>query len=130
MNSVAVDMTTLIAANTVHVFGTDLFALEWNKNVEAQVLILDVSGFDTDEKLNSEQPVFQMLVRGDPGDDMVTAYTVIRAIHEFLIAEPTQNISGDEYQQFEPMSTIMGLGRDDEDRAVYSINYYTFRASI
>lgn len=131
MNSVSEDVMTLINTNTVHVTGTDLFALEWNEEVDSQVLVLDLSGFNTEDKENSEQPIFQVLVRGNPGEDMATAYATIRAIHEFLIAQPTQDIGvGNEYQQFTPMGTIMPLGRDDQDRAVYSMNYYTFRAAI
>lgn len=131
MNSVSEDIATLLAANALGVIGTTLFFLAWNDRVEAQTLILDAGGFDTEDKENSEQPIFQVLVRGEPGEDMKTAYTTIRAVHEFLIAQATQDIGvGNEYQQFTPISTIMGLGRDENDRAVYSMNYYTFRAAI
>jgi len=131
MNSVSEDIATLLAANALGTIGTDLFFLAWGDGVDSQILILDVGGFSTEDKENSEQPIFQVLSRGKPGEDMKTAYATIRAVHEFLIAEPTQDIGvGNEYQQFTPISTIMGLGRDDNNRAVYSMNYYTFRASI
>lgn len=130
LNSVSVDIMNLLAANALGTVGDDLFAIAWGEGVDAQTLILDQPGFDTTLKENHEQPVFQVLVRGGKNTDMNTAYTAIRDVHEFLIIQPEQILGGVEYLHYEPISTILTLGRDDKDRAIFSMNYYTFRQSI
>ncbi len=130
MIAVSIDITTLLAANALGTYGTDLFAMEWNDELDAQTLILDQAGIDSPLKESHEQPFFQVLVRGEKGDDMNTAYQAIRAIHEFLIQAPTQLIGLCEYTGFDPLSTIINLGRDDNNRAIFSMNYYTFRSSL
>jgi len=130
LNAVSVDIMNLLAANALGTIGTDLFAFAWGEGVDAQTIILDQAGFDSPLKESHEQPIFQVLVRGNKAEDMNTAYNTMRAVHEFLIAQPTQVLSGNEYYQYEPISTILTLGRDNNDRAVYSMNYYTFRQSI
>lgn len=130
MKSVSIDIMNLLAANGLGAVGTNLFAMAWNEEVDAQTVVIDGEGFNTTLKDEYENPVFRILVRGSKGDDMNTAYTAIRAVHEFLIVQPTQIIDGTEYLQYEPLSTIMTLGRDDNDRAVFSINYYTFRNPV
>ena len=126
MNSVSVDILTLLTNNGF----TGLYAMAWNDSIDAQTLILDQAGFDSPLKDEHEQPIFQILVRGEKNADLNTAYQAMRAIHEFLIQAPTQNIDACEYTGFDPLSTIINLGRDDNDRAVFSMNYYTFRSSI
>ena len=103
-------------------------------------MVMDSEGFNTTLKTDLtdagalaagyEQPVFTVLARGASGEDMNTAYTTIRSVHEFLIVQPTQTIGTTEYLQYEPLSTILTLGRDDNDRAVFSIRYYTFRNPV
>ena len=130
MNAVCFDIMNLLAANGLGTIGTDLFAFAWAEGVDRQTLIIDNAGIDTTLKESHENPVFQLLVRGERGEDMNTTYAVIRDTHEFLIAQPTQVLDGNEYYQYEPISTLLTLGRDNNDRAVYSMNYKTFRQSI
>lgn len=127
MNPVSLDIMMLLELNALGTRGIDLFAMAWNESVQAQVLILDTPGVDSPVKDIYEQPTFQILVRGEKGGDMIETYDKLRGIHEFLIDQPTQFIGATEYLQYEPLSTIAGLGRDDNDRAVFVMNYYTFR---
>jgi len=127
MKAVSVDIVYLLNAAGQGVSGVDLFAMAWAEGVDAQTLILDNAGQDSPMKETYEAPGFQLLVRGEKGEDLNTAYTKIRTIHEYLIGEPAQTVDGTDYNGFEPLSTITGLGRDDNDRAVFSMNYYTFR---
>ncbi|MCK5641221.1 MAG: hypothetical protein KAJ19_10500 [Gammaproteobacteria bacterium] len=108
--------------------GTDLFIMEWGKDVDAQTLILDSGGIDSDLKDIYAQPTFQILVRGKSSDGGIGASDQMRAIHEFLIARPTEAINGRTYLQFEPIGEPAPLGRDDNDRHVWSANYFTYRA--
>lgn len=140
MNSVSIDIMNLLQTNGFGTIGTSLFAMAWGDGVDSQTLVMDSEGFNTTLKTDLddnglplagyEQPVFTVLVRGNKGEDMNTAYQTIRGIHEFLIVQPTQTIGTTEYLQYEPLSTILTLGRDDNDRAVFSIRYYTFRNPI
>ncbi len=127
MKAVSVDIATLLEDNGLGVFGTDLFAMAWGEGVDKQVLIMDTPGRDSPLKGLYENPTFQVLVRGAKNDDLNTAYVTIRDIHEFLIAQPSQDIDGTGYLEYEPLSTIAGLGRDKNDRAIFSMNYFTFR---
>lgn len=127
MKAVSVDIMQLLNDNAFGTIGTDLFAMAWNESVNAQILVMDVPGVDSPLKEVYENPSFQVLVRGDKGADMVTAHDLLRSIHEFLVVQPVQFIGTTEYLQYEPLSTLSGLGRDDNDRAVFSMNYYTFR---
>lgn len=130
MKAVSVDMMTLLELNDFGTVGTDLFAMEWNANVDEQVLIIDTPGIDSPVKDIYEQPTFQILVRGGQGGDMIDTYNRLRSIHEFLISQPTQSIGSTGYLQYEPLSTIAGLGRDDNNRAIFSMNYFTIRNPI
>lgn len=107
---------------------TNLFIMEWGKEVDAQVLIMDGTGIDSDLKDIYEQPTFQVLVRGKKTDGGITVSDRIRAVHEFLIGEPTRTINGRNYLQFEPISLPTSIGRDENDRPQWSANYFTFRA--
>lgn len=123
-NALSIDVMALLAANALGTVGTNLFAMEWGDKVDAQTLILDTGGIPSDLKDSYEQPTFQILVRGNRNADANIAYQSIRAVHDFLIAQPsTINLL-----QFEPNSgppTL--LGRDENDRMTYSCNYYTYR---
>lgn len=135
-NAVCIDVMNLLSANGFGTIGTNLFAMAWGDDVDSQVMVMDSEGFETTLKTDLddmglpiagyEQPTFRVLVRGNKGEDMNTAYTAIRNIHEFLIVQTTTT----DYLQYEPISTILTLGRDDNDRAVFSSRYYTFRNPI
>ena len=130
MKAVSVDIMTLLANNSLGTIGTNLFAMAWGEGVDEQVLVLDAPGVNSPLKKVYEQPSFQILVRGEKNGDMNDAYQKMRDIHEFLIAQPSQDIDDTGYLQYEPLSSIAGLGRDDNDRGIFSMNYYTFRNSI
>lgn len=128
--SVSQDIATLLEGGGLGlVQAADLFIMEWGPDsTDEQILIMDTAGFDSDLKEIYEQPTFQVLARGARAAGGNAAYDSIRAVHEFLIAQETQSIGGREYLQYEPVSNIAGLGRDDNDRHVFSMNYFTYRA--
>jgi len=130
MKSVSIDIMSLLDTNAFGTTGTDLFAMAWNEDVDAQVLVMDGGNIDVPLKELNENPMFQILVRGNRGADMNTAYTLIRSIHEFLIVQVRQIIDLTEYVEYEPIGGINALGRDENDRTVFSSNYYTFRESL
>lgn len=130
-NAVSIDIMTFLAANGFGVIGTDLFAMAWGEGVDAQILIMDTGGIDTDLKLVVENPTFQILARGDKNIDINATFGVIRSAHEFLISAKDPVISGTAYiGGFEPRGIINSLGRDNNDRVMFSANYFTFRDPI
>ena len=124
LNAISVDVMTLLAANGFGTKGDDLMAMEWSDKRDGQTLILDTGGIASALKEQYEQPTFQVLTRGGKKDDANTSYQSSRAIYEFLIAQDTAcGLMG-----FEPTGGPPELiGRDENDRMVYSCNYYTFR---
>jgi hypothetical protein len=116
-----------LLSGTFGTIGTDLGAMAWLEGVNEQVLIIDTGDVTRDLALQSEQPTFQILSRGGKNDDLQVAHDKLRAIHEFLLPLGTTIINGEDYLSFFPVSGPTGIGRDDNDRAVFTANYSTFR---
>ena len=130
MNAVSFDIATLLAANGFGNFGDpggNIGAMAWLEGVDTQVLILDTGSIDRPLALQSEQPTFQILSRGNKGGDLKVAHDKLRTIHEFLLPLGTTTINGEDYLSFFPISAPTGIGRDKNDRAVFTANYSTFR---
>lgn len=117
---------TLLNANTLGTIGTDLFCFALEAEVDSQVCVIDVEDISS-YKENPEQSVFKVIVRGNKGEDMNTAFTRCRNIHEFLEPRVREVINGTEYLEYEPMAGVTTHGRDPNDRAVFSTTFYTFR---
>jgi len=128
-NSVAEDIADYIETGGFGVLGTDLFGVQWGPDGDdKQILVMETGGVDSPLKDAYEQPTFQILVRGDKNDRYPDIYARIRDIHEYLISSSeTTVINGLTYLGFEPLSNIAPIGKDDNDRFIYSSNYYTFR---
>ena len=94
--------------------------------MDSQICILDVEDIAS-FKENPDQSVFKVIVRGGKGEDMNTAFTRCRNIYDFLEPRAREIINGTEYLEYEPMSGVITHGRDPNDRAVFSANFYTFR---
>lgn len=127
-NAVSFDIMQLLAANGFGTQGTDLFALEWGAGIDKQILIMDSEGLESEQKLANEHPGFQVLTRGGKKESQGVAYASARAVHIFLINRPDLlTINGVDYLGFEPVSNLIPLGRDDNQRYTFSVNYLTYR---
>lgn len=128
-NAVSKDIATLLAANGFGTLGIDIFFGEWGKDsTDEQILILDTGGIDTVDKDQYEQPAFQVLQRGGKQKSVSVVYDAARLIDIFLKEQlPLVTINGTDYLGFDPVSTPTGIGRDENDRYVYTMNYVTFR---
>lgn len=127
MNAVSFDIMTLLDSNGDGTIGTDLSAMAWLEKVDEQVIVIDTGSIDRDLALQSEQPTFQILARGEKGADLKVTHDKLRAIHEFLLPLGTTEINGEDYLSFFPVGAPTGIGRDENDRAVFTANYSTFR---
>jgi len=128
-NAVSQDIADLLAANGFGTKGTDIFFGEWGKDsTDIQTLIIDTSGPDTVDKDQYEQPAFQVLQRGGRQKSVTAVFSKARAIDVFLKEQPPLlTINSTDYLGFDPVSTPTGIGRDENDRYVYTMNYVTFR---
>lgn len=131
-NAVSEDIMKLLHDNGYGVQGTDLFAMQWGSDSQdEQILVMDNGGLDPPLKDMYEQPVFQILVRGKKNGSAKVVHDRIRAIHEFLIVQDADTtINSTNYLEFEPLSSLSPVGKDENDRMVWSSNYYTYRNSI
>lgn len=128
VNSVAQDVAQLLNDNALGILATDLFAFQFADGIDAQTLVMETDAIPTEDKDQYEQPMFQVLVRGARQGPPATSYAIAKAAHEFLIAQPELvTINSTDYLGFEPLAGIAPLGRDENNRFVYSMNYYTFR---
>ncbi len=127
--AVSKDIATLLAGNGFGTLGTDIFFGEWGiDSTDEQTLIVDTAGQDTVDKAQYENPAFQVLRRGGRQKSVSVVHDAARAIHVFLIEQPSLvTINSTDYLGFDPVSNPAGIGRDDNDRYVYSMNYVTFR---
>ncbi len=132
-NSVIFDIVQLLDGQFGLTAAQNFFAGEWGmaatgEEIDSQVCVYETGGFDSPLRLLYEQPTFQIIVRGKRGENNQTPYNLLRQIHEYLIGlEEPVDINGACYLGFEPQGAIVQLGRDENDRFMYSINYYSYR---
>lgn len=135
LNSVAEDVRTLLNANSKGTEGTDLFSFQWGSaddgdEIDKQILVIELGSDDGGLKVELEIPTFQILVRGDTNEGVKSVHDRARDIFEFMCQQVRQTINGTEYVEFEPQGGPIPLGKDDNNRHLYSMNFFTFRESI
>lgn len=123
-NAISVDVVLALAGGAIGTPGIDLFAMEWGEGTDSQVLVIDTGGLTSDVRDTYEQPTFQILIRGARGGDANEVYQTARDVHTFLIQAPATA----DRLQFEPTAgPPQLLGRDENDRMIFSGNYFTYR---
>ena len=131
ISAIHYDIATLLNDNGFGTLGTDLFGGEWGISVDAQTLVLDGVGTPSDLKELYEQPSVQILVRGEKNQAAHLVYSSAKAISDFLVTlAESVTINTTEYKGFEPSSNIAPLGKDANERHIYSMNFFTYRAAI
>ena len=122
------DVAFHLNANGEGVLGTDLFAGEWGINVDAQTLVLEGPSPPMDLKGLFEQTAVQILVRGLKQQADFEVYEKARSVSDFLLALPDSvELNSVCYKGFEESSNIAPLGKDKEERFIYSMNFITYR---
>ena len=130
INAIHVDVATLLNDNALGTLGTDLFGGEWGIP-DAQTLTLDGVGTPSDLKELYEQPSVQILVRGARQEAAHLVYAKAKAISDFLLSQTEcVTINTTVYKGFEQGSNIAALGKDENERHIYSMNFTTYRAAI
>lgn len=135
MNPIYYDVAFFLQANGFGTIGEDLAGGEWNKAVNGnpfnkQTLVLEGIGTPSDLKDLYENPSVQILVRGDKMEPDVDVYRRAHTISRFLLSQPENvDVNGTCYKGFEEGSTIAPLGKDESQRFVYSMNFFTWRSA-
>jgi len=130
-NAVYYDITQLLSDNGFGTLGTNLNGSEWLIGVDAQTLVLDGVGTASPLKQTYEQTSVQILVRGEKLQASHLVYATAKAIYDFLVTQSESvTINTTEYKGFEPSSDIAPLGKDANERHIYSMNFSTYRAAI
>lgn len=131
MNPTYYDIMMALAVAGFGTAGVTLFGGEWG-GVDSQVLVLDGPGFSSELKDQYESPGFQVLVRGPksgaPDSRDIDVYRRAKSISDYLLALPeTFEANGACYKGIEETSNIAPLGKDANERFVYSMNFITWR---
>lgn len=131
IDPVYVHIMFLLAANNLGTTGENLFGGEWG-GPDEQTLVLDGVGVPSELKDTFENPGFQIICRGskpsDTGYRDIDVYQKAKAISNFLLAQTDHvEIQGVCYTGFEPSTNIAPLGKDENERFMYSMNFTTFR---
>lgn len=122
------DVAQHLSANGFGVLGDDLWAGEWGEDIDKQTLVMNGVGTVADPKELYENPGIQILVRGAKNEPDHEVYSVAKSISDFLLALlDGVDIQGTCYTGFEESTNIANLGKDDNERFVYSMNFTTFR---
>ncbi len=136
LNSVSEDIKTLLNDNSKGIEGTDLFAFGWGftdngEEINKQILVTDTGNIEALIKDEYENPTFNIMVRGGTNEQDKAVHARARDIYEFMLQQVRQTLNGNEYVQYAPISEeIIPLGKDDNNRIVYAMNFFTFRDSI
>lgn len=133
--AVSEDIKALLQANaaTIGISGIAVTSFEWRRNsggteLDKQIIVRDLDAIEALNKTSYEQPVFQILVRGDSREGYKTVHDRARDIYEFLLQQPRQTPGAVEYVQYAPFAGgLTPLPRDDNNRVVYAMTFFTYR---
>lgn len=135
LNAVSEDIRSLLNTSLFGVDGVDLFSLEWGtssdgQEVDKQILITDSDEIDASNKTAYANPTFIIWVRGSKNESHKSVHDRARDIYEFMLQQVRQTLNGNLYIQYAPQGGLISLGKDDNKRVVYSMNFFTYREPL
>ena len=127
VNPTYYDMAFHLDANGFGTLGSDLFGGEWG-SADRQTLVIEGPAIISELKELYESPGVQILVRGEKRDTDLEVYRTAKAISDYLLSLPDSvDINGTCYTGFEETTNLAALGKDENERFVYSMNFSTNR---
>ena len=127
MNPVYYDVAFHLQSNGFGTLGDDLFGGEWGDS-DKQILVIDGAGIPSPLKDSYEQPSVQILVRGNKLEPDYQVYRAAKLIYDFMVSLPeTVELNGTCYKGMEIGSNLAPLGKDENQRFIYSMNFTTWR---
>lgn len=116
-----------MATDAVGTPGTDLFHGEWGRP-DKQILVIEGSGIASEIKHIYEQPGIQILVRGRKKQASRLVYNDAKVVFDYVVClQDTGEINGTAYTGFEVFTPLTQLGKDENERFVYTMNFLTYR---
>lgn len=110
--------------------GDDIFGGEFG-DPDSQILVRSGDGqpaVPKDQYLNVD---IQILVRGNKRQSDPEVYAVGKKIFDFMILTPDQiEIDGVCFTGFEPITNLASLGKDENERFIYTMNFSTYTNPI
>lgn len=114
--------------------GIDLFCGEWghkdSDEIDSQVLVLNGAGEPSTHRAIYEMVGIQILVRGLRVQADIDVYEKAKQISDYILSLPEGVCAegyGTGYQGFEESSNIAALGKDNNERFIYSMNFTAYR---
>jgi hypothetical protein len=91
-----------------------------------QICVIQTGGFAQEERWTLNHPTFQVLVRSGDSSTGLEAKcdAVITALNKF-----DGTLSGTRYVDIQKMGDAHYLGRDEQRRPLYSLNFEAYRAA-
>ena len=127
MTPIYADIMYLLAGAGFGSIGTDIYGGEWGEP-DGQILCLEGVGVPSDLPELYEQPAVQILVRGSKRETDLDVYTRAKAVSSFLLSQSDCTLAnGHSYKGFEEGSNLAPLGKDSNERFIYTANYYSWR---
>lgn len=121
--STAYHVAQLLAAQGVGVFAAET---GWSINVGTEpdmpencVTVYDTGGLDPDTEQMDRRPTFQMRARAV---DYLTGWGKLNTARHYLLGAGPLTYSGVRYASFEMVGDIVSLGRDDNNRHIFTLN--------
>ncbi len=112
--------------------GKNMFCGEWGyidgEEVDAQVLIIDTEVSPFTLKESGENVGIQIIVRGDRTGSASVAYDLAKQISDEIL-KPRQPVTMgcSCYSDWDELTNIAGLGKDENGRHLFSMNFISHR---
>ncbi len=132
MNSPARHIATLLEASSVGLglaLGTDLFIAEELDSPDSIVTVYNTGGFAPQSNYEYLKPTVQVRVRGAKNTSSETSYTTAENIIDALHGVYEQTVSGTRYVQILALGDIFSLGKDENNRFIYTVNFEIHRVT-
>jgi hypothetical protein len=127
-NSPAKDIAILLDSENIAVLGENLFAYGAELKKGAQLVVIDTGGIESQQPQTYRTPTFQLLCFGEVGAGADSAYELVKSAELFLLNKTQAIIQGTCYAQFLQRGDLAYLGKDENDRPVWSGNYLCDRS--
>ena len=128
MNPIYADAAFFLQDNGFGTLGSDLFGGEWGEKTDKQILCLNGIATPAELKNLYEPQSLQIIVRGDKLGRDLDVYSRAHDIRKFFLCQPENvDMNGTCYKGFEEGSNLAPLGKDDNQRFMYSMNFTTTR---
>jgi len=125
-NFVCDDIQDYLIANGILNVG-DSQCFEWQSGKDKQILIRDSGGFASAVPESSRNNTFQVLLRGAKDEGHKDLAEQAYAICKFLVNSDSFTVNNNRYSQVFMVSDPSIIGRDEENRALVSINFSAAR---